>query len=122
VYSIRSLATNIFFIVNFFAYIVSVRYNLINSIHNFIAQSNFLYKITYVLLILIIVSIYLYLKFIYALQNNKTSNQYLYPIVILESLYVILIVYVSLTYVGFYLMSTSSTIFINIVPILIYSI
>lgn len=122
VYSIRSLATNIFFIVNFFAYIVSVRYNLINSIHNFIAQSNFLYKITYVLLILIMVSTYLYLKFIYALQNNKPNNQYLYPIIILESLYVILIVYVSLTYVGFYLMSTSSTIFINIVPILIYSI
>jgi hypothetical protein len=111
-----------FFFINFILYVFSVRYNLINSIHNFISQSNFLYKVTYIIFFYIILLFILFKLYYCSLKKLKFGASYVYANILLESFYIVVIIYVFITYIGFYIFSTSSSIFINIVPIFIYSV
>jgi len=118
VYTQFTYARSVFFFLNFVIYIYSVRYNLINSIHNFISQSNFAYKITYLIILYAVVIA----SFIYLLKFRPfvkaPAYVYRYPLLLLEGAYVILIGYVIVTYLGFYLFSSSSLLLINGVPLL----
>lgn len=116
-----SYIKTIFFGLNFVMYIFSVRYNLINSIHNFISQSTFLYKVTY--FIICYAMLFIIAGMFFWKQNSKSNfgRTYKYLYIFLESLYLVLICYIFITYLGFYLASFSSLLMINIVPIVLNS-
>ena len=109
----------IFFALNFVMYIFSVRYNLINSIHNFISQSAFLYKITYFIWLYGV--LFLSLGFFCYNRYPKLNFSKVYKrvYIFLESLYLILVLYVFITYLGFYVGNVSSLLIINWVPIIL---
>jgi len=114
-----SYLKTIFFGLNFVMYICSVRYNLINSIHNFISQSAFLYKITYFILFYSLLFIILSFYWWRCCKTINFSKTYKHVYLFLESLYLVLVVYVFVTYLGFYLASVSSLLMINIIPIVL---
>lgn len=111
----------LFFLSNFILYVVSVRFNLINSIHNFFAQDSALCKITYVIILFSVFILILLKKFYKSWAKSKTTKVFLYTIAVTELIYVLLIVYVIVVYLYFYLLNSSSNILINIVPIFIYT-
>lgn len=112
----------IFFLSNFILYVVSVRFNLINSIHNFFAQDSTLCKITYVIILFSIFILILLKKLYKSWARSKTTRIFLYTIAIVELIYILLLVYVVIVYSYFYLLNSSSNTLINIVPIFIYTI
>lgn len=91
-----------------------MRYNLINSIHNFISQSEFSYKITYLLVTSLLVTLFFFCHPIQGSTTLTPLRKYIYPLLVLEILYLIFIVYVIITYISFYLLSSSSTALIQI--------
>jgi hypothetical protein len=110
-----------FFLSNFILYVISVRFNLINSIHNFFAQDSALCKITYVIILFSIFILILLKKFYESCAKSKTTKIFLYTVAVTELIYVLLLTYVIVVYLYFYLLNSSSNILINIVPISIYT-
>jgi len=111
----------LFFLINFILYAISVRFNLINSIHNFFTQNSSLCKITYILLLFFLLFIFFFKNFFKIKKFFKTKNIYYYALGTIDLLYVILLLYVTIVYVYFYALKSSSNILIHVVPILIYT-
>ena len=107
------------FFFNFSLYVFSVRYNLINSIHNFISQAEFVYKITYLLVIYLLLSVVILYKSRGSQLFSLNSKVYYYPLLFLGGLYVTLLIYVVFSYLAFYVFSSSPTTLIVAVPLVV---
>jgi hypothetical protein len=120
--SVHSKITNsffffklVFFFFNYIVYILSVRFNLINSIHNFVISSAFFYKYTYIIVLVILSTSYLckLLLFYRGVPLTHTTN---YNRFILNIMYLVLVFYVFATYVYFFIFNQTSISLINAVP------
>jgi len=111
----------LFFLFNFILYIISVRFNLINSIHNFFSQDSLLFKITYVLVFLFFILINLIINYFRNSRDSYTTKNFNHIKGTIEVVYIILISYVAIVYFYFYALKSSSNLLIYLVPVFTYS-
>lgn len=111
----------LFFLINFILYAVSVRFNLINSIHNFFTQNSSLCKITYILLLSFLLFIVFFNNFFKTKKFFKNKNIYYYALGAIDLIYIVLLLYVTVVYIYFYALKSSSNILIYTVPIIVYT-
>jgi len=105
----------IFFFFNYILYICSVRFNLINSIHNFISSSSFFYKYTYIILLILVSIVYLFRLLLYY-KNTPLLSIVNYNLLLLNIIYFLLIAYIAFTYIYFFAFNQTSISLVNVIP------
>lgn len=116
-YTRSSIIKIILLLINFSIYIVSIRYNLINSIHNFFIEDSSLYQINYITIIFILIFSLIYLVIYYLDTSYKIIHISINNL--LELIYIVLVIYVYITYIYFYSIGTLSDSLIIILPIIL---